>query len=58
MPISNMGVKSYVRTSTIQNAAPKLSKVNFDVLNLKNKKWFDFLCIFWNFLCIYNVLGA
>ena len=37
-----MGVKSSVRTSTIQPAAPKLSKVNFNILNLKNIKKFWF----------------
>ena len=52
----NMGVKSSVRTSTIQPAAPKLSKVHFNILNLKNKIWSDFLCIFWNFLCIFDVI--
>ena len=34
---ANMGVKSSVRTFTIQPAAPKLSKVHIDILNLKNK---------------------
>ena len=50
MPI--FGVKSFVKTSTIQPAAPKLLNVHFDNLNLKNKKWSNFLRIFWNFLCI------
>ena len=52
MIYANMVVKSYVKTSTFQLAAPKLSNVNFDILNLKNKKWSNFLCILWNFLCI------
>ena len=34
---ANMGVKSFIRTSTIQPAAP-LSKVHDNILNLKNKK--------------------
>jgi hypothetical protein len=51
-----MGVKSFVKTSTIQPAAPKLFKVHFDILNLKNKKWSNFLCIFWNFRCFFHVL--
>ena len=55
---ANMGVKSSVRTSTIQPAAPKLSKVHLNILKLKTKKWSDFLCIFWNFLCISNVIWA
>ena len=53
---ANMGVKSYVRTSTMQPVAPKLSKVHFNILNLKNKIWSDFLCIFRNFLCIFDVI--
>ena len=53
---ANMGVKSCVRTSTIQPAAPKLSKVHFNILNLKNEIWSNFLCIFWKFLCIFDVI--
>ena len=41
------------RTSTIQPAAPKeLSKVHFNILNLKDEIWPDFLCIFWKILKI------
>ena len=42
----NMGVKIFVRTSTMQPPAPNLSKVHFNILNLKNKKGSNFLCIF------------
>ena len=35
---ANMGVKSFVKTSTIQPAAPKLLKVQFDISNLTHKK--------------------
>ena len=55
---ANMGVKSFVKTSTIQPAAPKLLKVHFDIINLKNSKWSNFLCIFGYFLCIFHVLWA
>ena len=34
---ANMSVKSFFKTSTLQPAAPKLLKVEFDILNLKNK---------------------
>ena len=34
---ANMGVKSFVKTSTIQPVAPILFKVHFDILNLKDK---------------------
>jgi hypothetical protein len=34
---ANMGVKSSVRTSTIQHAASKLVKVRFNIFNLKMK---------------------
>ena len=51
---ANMGVKSSVRTSTIQPAVLMLLKVHFDILNLKDKKWSDFNCIFWNFFCIFH----
>jgi hypothetical protein len=37
IPYSNMDVKSSARTSTIQLAAPKLSTVYFNILNLKKK---------------------
>ena len=53
---ANMGVKSSVRTSTIQPAARKLSKIHLNILIIKNKIWSDFLCIFWNFLCISDVI--
>ena len=43
---ANMGVKSFVKTSTIQPAAPKLFTVHFDILNLKNLKM-KILLIFW-----------
>jgi hypothetical protein len=39
-----MGVKSFIKTSTIQPAAPTLFKGHFDILNLKNKKWSNFTC--------------
>ena len=43
---ANLGVKSSVRTSTIQRAALKLSKVYFDTFKVKYKKLSDFLCMF------------
>ena len=55
---ANMGVKSSVRTSTIQPAAPKLSKVHFDILNLKNKKMVRFPLYFLEFpFYLQRVLG-
>ena len=33
----NMGVKSFVKTSTIQHPAPKLSKVHLNTLHLEYK---------------------
>jgi hypothetical protein len=48
----NMGV------NTTQPPAPKLSEVHFNICNLKDKKWSNFLCIFWNILCIFHVLCA
>jgi hypothetical protein len=33
---ANIGVKSFIKTYTIQPAAPKLLQVHFDILNLKN----------------------
>jgi hypothetical protein len=38
-----MGVKSSVSTFTIQPPAPNLSEVHFYILNLKNRKWSNFL---------------
>jgi hypothetical protein len=52
---ANMVVKSSVGTSTIRPAAPKMSKVHFNILNLKYEKNSNFLCIFWNILCIFHV---
>ena len=49
----NMGS---VRTSTVKAAPPRLSKVHFNILNLKNEIWSNFLCIFLNFLCISDVI--
>ena len=43
----NMGVKLSVSTFKMQPPASKLSEVYFNILNLKNKKWSNFLCIFW-----------
>ena len=51
---ANLGVKSSVRTSTIQRAALKLSKVYFDTFKVKYKKLSDFLCIFKNVM--YDVM--
>ena len=56
IPYVNMGVKSSVKTSTMQPPSSKLSKVHLNIFNIKSKKLSDFLCIFWNFLCILNVL--
>ena len=39
--------------STTQPAAPKLSKVHFNILDLKNKIWSKKI---WNFLCIFDVI--
>ena len=36
----------------MQPPAPKLSKVHLNILNLKNMNKANFLCIFWNLLCI------
>ena len=41
IPYANMGVNISVSTSTMQTPAPKLSKVHFDISNLKNKNWSD-----------------
>ena len=43
IPYVNIGVKIYGNTSTMQHPAPKLSKVHFNILNLKNKTLSDFL---------------
>ena len=54
LPYVNMGVKISFNTSTMQPPASTLSKVHYNILKLKNKKWSNFFCIFWNFLCIFE----
>jgi hypothetical protein len=49
---------SKVLTFTMQPPVPKLSKVHFDILNLKSKRWSNFPCIFGNFLCIFSPIFA
>ena len=51
IPYVNMAVKIPVSSSTMQPPA------NFDIWNLKIKMS-DFLCIFWNFRCISDMVWA
>ena len=54
--ICQYGCQKFCYDLNNETSTSKLSKVHFNILNLKSKKLSDFLYIFWNFLCILNLL--